>query len=67
MGKLFGGAPKPRPPARMPDPEDPAIKAAEDRTRRQAMSRSGRNSTILASGGGSGGSTAYKNSLLGQS
>lgn len=66
MGKLFGGAPKPAPPVRMPDAEDPSVKAAADMTRRAAMSRSGRSSTMLT-GGGSGGSQAYKNTLLGQS
>ena len=66
MGGLFK-RPEPKPPARMPDPNDPSVRAAEDRTRREAMSRSGRSSTILANSGGSGGSQAYSNSLLGQS
>lgn len=66
MGNLFK-SPEPRPPARMPDANDPTIRAAEDRTRRAAMGRSGRSSTILTGGGGSGGNQAYKNSLLGQS
>lgn len=66
MGGLFS-RPEPKPPARMPDVNDPAVKAAEDRTRRAAMSRSGRDSTVLADARGTGGSQAYKNSLLGQS
>jgi hypothetical protein len=65
MGSLFS-TPKVSKPAAMPDVNDPAIKAAENRTRQQAMNRSGRDSTILTNPG-TGGSQAYKNSLLGQS
>jgi hypothetical protein len=68
MGKLFS-SPKVTPTPRMPDMTDADIQAAEQRTRRAALSRSGRDSTILtqSTGGGSGGSTAYGNTLLGQS
>lgn len=74
MGKLFGGgaqkAPEPTPVTRMPDPEAPDVKAAEERRRREIMARSGRTSTMLSrgnSGSGSGAGTgAYGNSLLGQ-
>lgn len=66
MGALFS-RPKPQPVVRMPDVDDPSIKAAENRTRRQIMARSGRESTILANRRGSGGSEAYKNTVLGQS
>jgi hypothetical protein len=64
MSGLFS-RPKPEPVARMPDTNDPAVKAAEDRVRRLAMSRSGRDSTILTRPG-TGGTQAYKNSFLGQ-
>lgn len=67
MGGLFKSPPQPKP-VRMPDPEDPEVDAAEDRTRRLAMARSGRASTVLSNPtGGSGGNQSYKNSLLGQS
>jgi len=73
MGKLFGGGSakvEPTPVTRMPDPQAPEVKDAEERRRREIMARSGRTSTILSrgnSGGGSGSGTgAYGNSLLGQ-
>lgn len=71
MGKLFGGGSskmEPTPVTRMPDPEAPEVKNAEERRRREIMARSGRTSTILSRGsGGSGAGTgAYGNSLLGQ-
>lgn len=66
MGGLFS-RPKPQPVARMPDVNDPAVKAAEDRTRRLAMARSGRESTILADRGSSSGTQAYRNTKMGQS
>ena len=70
MGGLFS-KPKVTPAARMPDPNDPAIKEAEERARRAALSRSGRASTVLTpigdNGGGTGGREAFKNTLLGQS
>jgi hypothetical protein len=66
MGSLFS-KPKVTPPPPMPDMNDADIQAAEQRTRRAAMARSGRDSTILTNGTGSGGSTAYGNTLLGQS
>lgn len=68
MGGLFS-SPKITPPARMPDATDPAIQAAEARQRAAILSRSGRQSTILTprDNGGTGGSQAYKNTVLGQS
>jgi hypothetical protein len=66
MGGLFS-KPKPPKPVRMPVPEDADQQAAEDRKRQQIMSRSGRASTILSgNNGGSAGTRAYSNSLLGQ-
>lgn len=81
MGKLFGGgeskpapAPTPTPVTRMPDTEDPAVKAAQRRAALEAQARSGRASTVLsnrqrnasATQGGQPGTQAYGNSLLGQ-
>lgn len=68
MGKLFKGPDiKPAQPVRMPDPEDPDTREAEERQRRQIAARSGRASTVLSRGaGGSPGTSAYRNSLLGQ-
>lgn len=68
MGDIFS-RPKVTPPARMPDVNDPAIKAAEERQRQAILSRSGRSSTILTprSNSGSGGSQAYGNTVLGDS
>jgi len=67
MASLFS-KPKVTPPARMPvDANDPAVQAASDAARRKAMSRSGRDSTILTGpGSGSGGNKAYQNTVLGQ-
>jgi len=67
MSGLFS-KPKVSPPAPMPvDQNDPAIKAAADRTRRAIMARSGRDSTILSNpSGNSTGGQAYQNTLLGQ-
>lgn len=81
MGKLFGGgdtkpapAPTPTPVTRMPDTEDPAVKAAERRAALAAQARSGRAATVLtsrqrnasAANSGGPGTQAYGNSLLGQ-
>lgn len=73
MGQLFGGAtPKPTPVQPMPDTEDPAIKDAQKRAAALAQQRSGRTSTVLttpttrAPVAGNAGTTAYSNSLLGQ-
>lgn len=69
MSGIFS-KPKVTPPARMPvDQNDPAAKAAADEARRKIMARSGRDSTILTKGAqkpGSGGTTAYANTVLGQ-
>lgn len=66
MGGLFK-KPKSPAPTRMPVPNDTDEQAAEDRKRQQIMSRSGRASTILSNdNGGSAGTRAYSNSLLGQ-
>lgn len=74
MGALFGGStPKPTPVAAMPDAQDPAIKDAAKRAAMAAQQRSGRTSTVLttpqtraAPVAGNAGTTAYGNSLLGQ-
>lgn len=72
MGKLFGGGstPKPTPPTRMPDEEDPAILEAKRRAAEQQRSRTGRASTVLTTRQrdttGQAGTQAYGNSLLGQ-
>lgn len=76
MGGLFGSkreAQKVTPPPRMPDEEDPAVQEARRRAAGAAQARSGRTSTVLtnraqrsASQGSQAGTTAYKNSLLGQ-
>lgn len=71
MGFLFGDKPKPAEPARMPTPDDAESRKAAARARAAAMSRSGRSSTILSRRAGArttgeAGTTAYKNSLLGQ-
>lgn len=68
MSSLFS-KPKVTPPAPMPvDQNDPAVRAAADRTRRAIMARSGRDSTILtgSNGGSSSSGQAYQNTLLGQ-
>lgn len=54
MSGLFGGAsaPKPKPPAPMPDTNDPAILEAMRRRRAAAAGASGRASTILTGPGG---------------
>lgn len=70
MGSLFKPkTPAPTPVTRMPDAEDPAVKEAEERKRRAAMTRGGRTSTIMTARdreGGSPGTSTYRNSLLGQ-
>ena len=68
MSFLFGGKSKPTPVAKMPDPEDAAYRNAEDRKRREIAARSGRRSTVLSQGAtaGSAGTSAYKNTMLGQ-
>jgi hypothetical protein len=81
MGKLFGGgdskpapAPTPTPVSRLPDTEDPSVKAAQRRAALEVQARSGRASTVLTgrrnaaanAGGGQPGTQAYSNSLLGQ-
>lgn len=61
-----GGAPSPPPPppvAPMPDLNDPAVLAAQQQAAQAAMSRSGRLSTILSQGSGSGGT--YSGTKLG--
>lgn len=66
MSFLFGKTPKPTPVAKMPDPEDPGTKNAEDRKRREIAARSGRRSTVLSQSAGSGaGTTPYKSTMLG--
>jgi hypothetical protein len=69
MGALFAPPPAPAQrapkPIRMPDMADPALKAAADRNRRLAMSRSGRASTILSRRSGEAGTVAYGNRTLG--
>jgi hypothetical protein len=65
LGALFS-RPKPQPPARMPDAEDPRVMAAERKRRNELSAGSGRVSTILSRGSGSaGGTQAYSSSLLG--
>lgn len=72
MGQLFGGGstPKPTPPTRMPDDQDPAVLEAKRRSAEVQASRSGRTSTVLTprkpATSGSPGTQAYGNSLLGQ-
>jgi hypothetical protein len=65
LGALFS-RPKPQPPARMPDAEDPRVMAAERKRRNELTAGSGRVSTILSRGSGSaGGTQSFANSLLG--
>jgi len=67
MGAFFGKA-KPPTVVRMPDQNDPNIRQAEERKRREIAGRSGRSSTMLsrgAGGGGEAGTRSYGNSLLG--
>jgi hypothetical protein len=67
MSSLFGKAPKPAAPTPMPVPDDAASLAAQQRQRQQIAARSGRASTMLSrNNGGSAGTSAYGNSLLGQ-
>lgn len=66
MGALFGGKPKPQPAVRMPDPEDKDSQLAAERQRQTIAARGGRQSTMLTRRSGDAGSTAYRNSLLGQ-
>jgi hypothetical protein len=52
MANLFGGGERPKapvvsPPARMPDPFDPAVMEAKRRAAADALARGGRQSTIL--------------------
>lgn len=50
MSGLFGGGtkkPKPVPPQRMPDPEDPALVEARRRKALDITARGGRSATIL--------------------
>jgi hypothetical protein len=56
----------------MPDTEDPAVKEAQKRAAAAVQQRSGRTSTVLTtpttrSTAPNAGTTAYSNSLLGQS
>ncbi|NLS19894.1 hypothetical protein HGP16_25480 [Rhizobium sp. P40RR-XXII] len=75
MGGLFGSkTPAPTPVQAMPDTEDPAVKEAQKRAAMAATQRSGRTSTVLTTpatraptGTTGAGTTAYGNSLLGQS
>lgn len=59
MGGLFGGAPTPPPPpppppppVAMPTPDDPSIKAAQEKRVAAITQRSGRLSTILSDDSG---------------
>lgn len=67
MSSLFGKAPKPEAPVRMPVPDDTAALAAADRQRKAIATRSGRASTVMSrrSGNGEAGTSSYSNSLLG--
>lgn len=67
MGFLFGGGDSQRreAPTRMPASGDAVVRAAQQRQRRNIMSRSGRSSTVLTQNAGSGGTQSYTNSLLG--
>lgn len=73
MGGLFGSSkPKPTPVQPMPDTEDPAVKEAQKRAAAAVQQRSGRTSTVLTTpttraATPNAGTTAYSNSLLGQS
>lgn len=66
MSKLFGSKPEQPKVARMPVPDDAASRDAALRQRQAIANRSGRRSTIMTRGGGEAGTTAFKNSLLGQ-
>ncbi len=63
MSGIFGSAKK-QDPVRMPVQGDRVARAAADRERRRVMARSGRESTRLDDS--SGGTKAFRNSLLGQ-
>jgi hypothetical protein len=67
VGNLFGGGSRPEV-KRMPDLRDPNLALAERRKREEISSRSGRASTVLTKRGGVGeaGTTAFQNTLLGQ-
>ena len=67
MAALFGGkkAPDPKPPAPMPDNNDPAVMAAERKRRQGMMARGGRASTILSGDGGMGGMQEYSKDKMG--
>lgn len=66
MAALFGKKPEKPQAVRMPVDNDASVKSAEERQRRAIAARGGRSSTILSRQGGTAGTTAYKNSLLGQ-
>lgn len=69
MSGLFSTSTKKEEPVRMPVPDDPASKAAQERERRKVANRGGRASTILTSPESrtsTAGTTSYTNSLLGQ-
>ena len=72
MGGLMGGgsappAPKPKPPALMPDPQSPEVLEAKRLAAINALKRQGRESTILTSPSSrpSGGYDAYNRATLG--
>jgi hypothetical protein len=66
MGALFGKTAKPEAPKPvvMPDADSAVVKNTADQQRRKVAARSGRQSTVLSSDGGSG--SVYSSSLLGQ-
>ena len=73
MGGLLGGGPKidipaPKPPARMPDAEDPGVVEAKRKAVADSLQRGGRASTILTgkvAAPASTGFDSYANSKLG--
>lgn len=68
MSGLFGKAPKPEAPVRMPVEDDAASAAAAQRQKQLIAARSGRASTVMsrrAPSGGEAGTSSYSNSLLG--
>lgn len=67
MSALFGKKPEAPKVARMPVDDDAETQAAAERQRRAIATRGGRSSTILSrNNAGSAGTTAFRNSLLGQ-
>lgn len=70
---IFGGGEKPKPPvvqppARMPDPFDPAVMEAKRRAAQDALGRGGRQSTILGgskTGLGANSYDSYSGKVLG--